>query len=159
MAASDFYSHAPRGARRNWVAGYQAITNFYSHAPRGARQPPRNGVYQMDNFYSHAPRGARPQYIEYLSRPHPIYREKRNLNQISCAFGAHFFFFIMANIAVFIEHHRFARRSAPSNNDCPLRIISFLHADMLDFLFPMIPQIIESHAICIFIHNFQKFLF
>ena len=111
------------------------------------------------NFYSHAPRGARPQYIEYLLRPHPIYREKRNLNQISCAFGAHFFFFIMANIAVFIEHHRFARRSTPSNNNRPLRIISFLHADMLDFLFPMIPQIIESHAICIFIHNFQKFLF
>ena len=111
------------------------------------------------HFYSHAPRGARPQYIEYLLRPHPIYREKRNLNQISCALGAHFSFFIMANIAVFIEHHRFARRSAPSNNDCTLRVITFLHADMLDFLFPMIPQIIESHAICIFIHNFQKFLF
>ena len=45
----------------------------------------------------------------------------------------------MANIAVFIEHHRFARRSAPSNNDCTLRVITFLHADMLDFLFPMIP--------------------
>ena len=33
----DFYSHAPRGARRRRHLGNQDKCNFYSHAPRGAR--------------------------------------------------------------------------------------------------------------------------
>ena len=34
--------------------------NFYSHAPRGARRKQRGEVSDTDDFYSHAPRGARP---------------------------------------------------------------------------------------------------
>ena len=36
--ANDFYSHAPRGARRNVEIVGRIAINFYSHAPRGARR-------------------------------------------------------------------------------------------------------------------------
>ena len=34
----DFYSHAPRGARRTIDSLDEIFKDFYSHAPRGARQ-------------------------------------------------------------------------------------------------------------------------
>ena len=79
----DFYSHAPRGARRDSLGGVFSLKHFYSHAPRGARQitsqvtfpffvflltrPSRGATISSTGkhglfwyFYSHAPRGARP---------------------------------------------------------------------------------------------------
>ncbi len=58
--SSHFYSHAPRGARREAQKLLASrFHNFYSHAPRGAR-PFENDRFAISNhFYSHAPRGAR----------------------------------------------------------------------------------------------------
>ena len=79
----NFYSHAPRGARRKPVfyepeelkflltrpsRGATMFNvriktfygDFYSHAPRGARQIDYMPLVSLVlNFYSHAPRGAR----------------------------------------------------------------------------------------------------
>ena len=77
----NFYSHAPRGARRQYLAfsfthkisthtplaGRDRIagilfgwkTDFYSHAPRGARRQSHGHGSGISDFYSHAPRGAR----------------------------------------------------------------------------------------------------
>ena len=54
-----FYSHAPRGARPTWSATTVQSLDFYSHAPRGARRLRTGRLLCRDNFYSHAPRGAR----------------------------------------------------------------------------------------------------
>ena len=79
----DFYSHAPRGARRIGGAQGFPVYDFYSHAPRGARRFLRYALKSIStflltrpsrgatghfrenrrghgDFYSHAPRGARP---------------------------------------------------------------------------------------------------
>ena len=79
---TDFYSHAPRGARpprsknqantleistHTPLAGRDRkgnhitkhLNNFYSHAPRGARHTKFHNTSNLKNFYSHAPRGAR----------------------------------------------------------------------------------------------------
>ena len=55
----DFYSHAPRGARRELIAQYGFLSDFYSHAPRGARPTSTRSRRDSTDFYSHAPRGAR----------------------------------------------------------------------------------------------------
>ena len=58
---TDFYSHAPRGARPYSFTCWSIAPDFYSHAPRGARHEPYWYPWDPDkNFYSHAPRGARP---------------------------------------------------------------------------------------------------
>ena len=55
----DFYSHAPRGARRENPLSILEPTYFYSHAPRGARPMYIEPALAAFYFYSHAPRGAR----------------------------------------------------------------------------------------------------
>ena len=80
--ASDFYSHAPCGARRKDIPRSRKPKHFYSHAPCGARQrvevlrqqsqvflltrPMRGATLSQihstcrtAHFYSHAPCGAR----------------------------------------------------------------------------------------------------
>ena len=55
----DFYSHAPRGARRIERNLFTEKSYFYSHAPRGARHLRKRHDRGRNDFYSHAPRGAR----------------------------------------------------------------------------------------------------
>ena len=111
----DFYSHAPRGARRadHHQAGNQY--NFYSHAPRGARRryssiislpirflltrPSRGATFIpkkeemiLCHFYSHAPRGARPLHLACNSESFPTYR------------GADFFIIKSARFCRFVRY-------------------------------------------------------
>ena len=70
--ANDFYSHAPRGARRNVEIVGRIAINFYSHAPRGARQEAEIEDDGFLDFYSHAPRGARRMWLILKNRTGPI---------------------------------------------------------------------------------------
>ena len=53
-------THTPLAGRdRQDPSGSFRTTDFYSHAPRGARPYGMDMVHHRINFYSHAPRGAR----------------------------------------------------------------------------------------------------
>ena len=54
-------THTPRAGRdKRFVLTVRTHTDFYSHAPCGARPAAGGtGCYHRDNFYSHAPCGAR----------------------------------------------------------------------------------------------------
>ena len=58
---STISTHTPLAGRdRNLLSGPSWMSDFYSHAPRGAR-PMLSGLPRTwSDFYSHAPRGARP---------------------------------------------------------------------------------------------------
>ena len=56
---SNFYSHAPCGARPAYPVHHYIYAHFYSHAPCGARHIMKRKKTKLENFYSHAPCGAR----------------------------------------------------------------------------------------------------
>ena len=60
---SNFYSHAPCGARLSFPLHTSCPSDFYSHAPCGARHSNGMNMLEIANFYSHAPCGARPMYV------------------------------------------------------------------------------------------------
>ena len=57
--ATNFYSHAPCGARRHLDRLQTGRGYFYSHAPCGARQGSKGGQGHAEHFYSHASYEAR----------------------------------------------------------------------------------------------------
>ena len=64
-------THTPLAGRdtnvREWIIGHG---DFYSHAPRGARRDRRCRAEVDHHFYSHAPRGARPSRSRFRSGIH-----------------------------------------------------------------------------------------
>ena len=57
-------THTPLAGRDVYAADVTpAYSNFYSHAPRGARQAAQISALILQDFYSHAPRGARQKIL------------------------------------------------------------------------------------------------
>ena len=69
MKENDFYSHAPRGARRDQEAEGRRSKDFYSHAPRGARHTPWTITPDVDTFLLTRPsRGATLEDTNFYTR-------------------------------------------------------------------------------------------
>lgn len=58
-----FYSHAPRGARRDSGFTQEEVANFYSHAPRGVRRSAKGNIKREIIISTHTPLAGRDRYI------------------------------------------------------------------------------------------------
>ena len=61
-------THTPLAGRDvNDLVKELSLSDFYSHAPRGARHWKIQRLPHNDHFYSHAPRGARPLHLAHAA--------------------------------------------------------------------------------------------
>ncbi len=99
-----------RGATSGRLCGLSLYSDFYSHAPRGARPHPFLNLFITAYFYSHAPRGARPLHLACNSESFPTYRGADFFIIKSarfCRFIRYLMPLFQANLPGFLHHQLF----------------------------------------------------